>query len=176
MKHLRRALGGHRWVRFVDGGYLIDRTDDLWYDVDEFERAAEQALTAGTITALDTAAGRYPGDFLVDLAVGGWADARRERLRRRFEQVMLTLGGLQGQARRYVDAAETFARLVAHDPFLEAAHRGLMRCHVALGNRARAIRQYQELVELLDTGLGTAPAPETAALYAKLRAPVPSAH
>jgi DNA-binding SARP family transcriptional activator len=63
---------------------------------------------------------------------------------------------------------------VAHDPFLEAAHRGLMRCHVALGNRARAIRQYQELVELLGTGIGTSPAPETTALYQRLRAPAPS--
>jgi len=174
MKHLRRALGDQRWVRFVDGGYLIDRMDGFWYDVDDFEGAAEQALAAGTIAVLDGAAGRYPGDFLVDLAVGGWADARREGLRRRYEQVMLTLGHLQGQDRRYGEAAETFARLVAHDPFLEAAHRGLMRCHVALGNRARAIRQYQELVELLGTGIGTSPAPETTALYQKLRAPAPS--
>ncbi|GLH99382.1 tetratricopeptide repeat protein [Phytohabitans aurantiacus] len=169
MKHLRRALGGQRWVRFVDGGYLIDRAQGVWYDVDEYERAAEQGLATGTIAALDAAASRYPGDFLTDVVVGGWADAPRERLRRRHEQVMLTLGHRQGQDRRYADAAETFARLVAHDPFLEAAHRGLMRCHIALGNRARAIRQYQDLVELLGTGIGTTPGPETTALYARLR-------
>jgi DNA-binding SARP family transcriptional activator len=77
-------------------------------------------------------------------------------------------------ARRYGEAAETFARLVEHDPFLEAAHRGPMRCHMALGNRARAIRQYHELVELLSADIGTAPAPETTALYTKLRAPTPA--
>jgi DNA-binding SARP family transcriptional activator len=106
--------------------------------------------------------------------VGSWTDGRREPLRRRYEQVVLTLGRLLGRQRRYGEAAETFARLVEHDPFLEAAHRGLMRCHMALGNRARAIRQYHELVELLSADIGTAPAPETTALYTKLRAPTPA--
>jgi DNA-binding SARP family transcriptional activator len=85
--------------------------------------------------------------------------------------VLLTLGRLLGRQRRYGEAAEVFARLVEHDPFLEAAHRGLMRCHVAMGNPARAVRQYQELAALLGAEIGTGPAPETAALYARLQRP-----
>jgi DNA-binding SARP family transcriptional activator len=34
-----------------------------------------------------------------------------------------------------------------------------MRCHAALGERGRALRHYEELVELLDEQLGTSPAP-----------------
>jgi DNA-binding SARP family transcriptional activator len=172
VKFLRRALGGQRWVRFVDGAYHIDRAAGVWYDVDEFQAAAALALAAGptsdAIAMLDAAAGRYRGDFLVDLAVSSWADTRREQLRRQYEQVMLALGRLLGQHRRYGEAAETFARLVEHDPFLEVAHRGLMRCHAALGNQARVVRQYRDLVELLSADIGTTPAPETTALYEKL--------
>jgi predicted ATPase/DNA-binding SARP family transcriptional activator len=172
MKHLRRALGDRELVLFREGGYRIDRSARLWYDVDHFEAAAGDSLdaepTAPAIPALAEAADRYPGDFLVDLAVGDWATAPRQRLRRRHERVMLTLGRLLVRERRYAEAAETFARLVEHEPLLEVAHRGLMRCHAAMGNRARALQQYQELVDLLDSQLGTKPAPQTTALYGAL--------
>jgi len=53
---------------------------------------------------------------------------------------------------------------------LEEAHRGLMRCHAALGKRGRALKHYEELVELLEEKLGIPPAPETSALHERLRA------
>jgi len=172
MKHLRRALGGSDWVLLADGGYSIGRPLGLWYDVEHFETAAKDALaceaTPDIIPGLVEAAGRYNGDFLVDVAAGSWADGPREQLRRRYEQVMVTLGRLLGQSERYEEAAEAFARLVEHDPFLEVAHRGLMRCHAALGNRARALRQYQELSELISSEMGSTPAQETTALYESL--------
>jgi len=143
-------------------------------DVEEFEAAARNALGGEPdVASLGAAAERYTGEFLADLAVGTWADARRDLLRQRYEDVMLTLGRALGQQRRYGEAAETFTRLVDHDPFLEAAHRGLMRCHAAMGNRARAVRQYQDLVALLGSEIGTSPAPETTALYARLQTPAP---
>jgi DNA-binding SARP family transcriptional activator len=59
---------------------------------------------------------------------------------------------------------------MAHDRFLEEAHRGLMRCQAALGERGRAMRHYEELAEMLFKQLSTAPAPESTALYERLRA------
>jgi predicted MFS family arabinose efflux permease len=44
-----------------------------------------------------------------------------------------------------------------------------MRSQAALGERGRALRHYEELVELLDEQLGTAPAPETSAPHERLR-------
>jgi hypothetical protein len=40
-----------------------------------------------------------------------------------------------------------------------------MRCQTALGERGRALKHYEELVELLDEQLGTSLVPETGALY-----------
>jgi len=62
------------------------------------------------------------------------------------------------------------ARPIAHDGLLEEAHRGLMRCQAALGERGRALKHYEELVGLLEEQLGTSPAPETVALHERLRA------
>jgi len=67
-------------------------------------------------------------------------------------------------------AAEAYRKAISHDRLLEEAHRELMRCYAALGERGRALRHYEELVELLDEQLGTSPAPETVALYLRLRA------
>jgi DNA-binding SARP family transcriptional activator len=53
---------------------------------------------------------------------------------------------------------------------LEEAHRELMRCYTAMGERGRAIKHYEDLAELLYEQLDTAPAPETRALYERLRA------
>ena len=43
-----------------------------------------------------------------------------------------------------------------------------MNCWVRLGETARAVRHYQELVELLQEQAGVAPAAETTALYRRL--------
>ncbi len=68
------------------------------------------------------------------------------------------------------EAADTYRKAIAHDAYLEETNRELMRCQAALGERGRAIRHYEELVELLVVRLGMAPAPETRALHARLRA------
>jgi DNA-binding SARP family transcriptional activator len=44
-----------------------------------------------------------------------------------------------------------------------------MSCQAALGERGRALRHYEELVEVLEEQLGASPAPETTTLYESLR-------
>jgi DNA-binding SARP family transcriptional activator len=71
---------------------------------------------------------------------------------------------------RHAEAAEAYRKAVALDGLLEEAHRELMRCQAVLGERGRAIKHYEELVDLLDEQFGTSPAPETVALHERLRA------
>jgi DNA-binding SARP family transcriptional activator len=100
---------------------------------------------------------------------GEWAQVRREELRRAYGEALLTLGRLLSAESRYAEATDTYHKLLAHDGLLEAAHRGLMRCDVRLGERGRAIRRYRDLVELLREELGSTPAAETTVLYERLR-------
>ena len=58
---------------------------------------------------------------------------------------------------------------IAHDSYLETAHRELMRCYARSGERGMALRQYQTLRTLLDDELGAPPAAETTALFERLR-------
>jgi predicted ATPase/DNA-binding SARP family transcriptional activator len=173
LKFLRQALGPAARVRFAAGAYHLEPLGPLHYDVADFRAAGatarEQAGTPAAIGALTEAAGRYAGDFLTQVPVGGWAEPYRDDLRREYEHVLRDLGAVLGRERRFVEAADVFARLVTHDPLLETAHRGIMRCHAALGDRARALRHYDDLSRLLDARIGAPPAPETTQLYLKIR-------
>jgi predicted ATPase/DNA-binding SARP family transcriptional activator len=180
LRHLRRALGRADWVVFHAGRYRLNRSLDYRHDVEQFEAGLAAARAAGSpataVRLLAAAVAHYRGDFLADGPPGGgWVEARRDDLRRQAEAALLTLGDLlraQGEPGR---AADAYRRLLAVDGLLEVAHRQLMQCYAELGERGRALRQYAELVDLLAGELGVAPAPETTALYHRLRRALPVA-
>jgi DNA-binding SARP family transcriptional activator len=61
-----------------------------------------------------------------------------------------------------------FRRAIAHEPLNETAHRELMSSWARMGETARAVRHYRELVDLLRDQVGVPPAAETTALYRRL--------
>ena len=81
---------------------------------------------------------------------------------------MLATGRLHAAAGRYQPAVTAFRRAVAHEPLNETAHRELMSSWARLGEAARAVQHYRELVELLREQVGVPPAAETTALYRRL--------
>jgi DNA-binding SARP family transcriptional activator len=173
---LRRALGGKEWIVFEKGRYAFNRSLAYSFDVEAFEEnlsearrlrseAAEQA-----IGHLQRTAELYGGDFLENSVDSEWAMDRRQELWREYQEALLLLGGLLFAQGRHAQAVEAYRKAIAHDELLEEAHRGLMRCYAALGERGRALKHYEELVELLDEQLGTPPAPETSVLHERLRA------
>ena len=174
LRELRRALGDAGWVVYADGHYRFDRSRPHECDVTVFEDALAAARRARPAAAalpdLQRAIAAYGGDFLDGMSAGEWALIRRDELRRAFESALLATGRLQAAAGRHQAAAAAFRRAVAHEPLNESAHRELMACWVQLGETARAVRHYEELVQLLRDQVGVAPAAETAALYRKLMA------
>jgi predicted ATPase/DNA-binding SARP family transcriptional activator len=174
LRELRRAIGDPGWVVYSDGHYRFDRSRPHECDVTAFEDALAAARRARPAAAalpdLQRAIAAYGGDFLDGMSAGEWALVRRDELRRAFESALLATGRLQVAAGRHQAAAAAFRRAVAHEPLNESAHRELMACWVQLGETARAVRHYEELVQLLRDQVGVPPAPETAALYQKLLA------
>src|SRR5438477_12732180 len=55
--------------------------------------------------------------------------------------------------------------LIALSPFREAGYRRLMEAHVVAGNRAEALRVYEQCRQLLAEELGAYPSPETDPIY-----------
>lgn len=82
-----------------------------------------------------------------------------------YQEALLTLGQLHYAGHHYEQAAETYRRVLAHDNYLEVAHRELMRCYDALGERSQALRHYQAFKAWLRGEVGADPAPETTALF-----------
>jgi DNA-binding SARP family transcriptional activator len=97
-----------------------------------------------------------------------WVLAERER----FRQLRLhRLEQLSERARRHGRfslALEAALAAVAAEPLRESAHRQVMRIHLAEGNPAEALRQYELVRRLLRDELGLAPSPPTRAVVAGL--------
>ena len=174
LRELRHALGDPGWIVYANGRYAVNPARPRDCDVDTFTTAltaARQARpAAAALPGLQRAVTVYGGDFLADMAVGDWAQARRDELSRAFESALLAIGRLQVAAGRYQAAAAAFRRVIGHEPLNESAHRELMSCWARLGETARAIRHYEELAGTLQDQLGAAPSAETTALYERLRA------
>ena len=172
LRGLRRALGHPGWVQYADGRYSFNPEWEHDCDLTSFEQALAAARKARPAAAalpdLQRALAAYGGDFLDGLAAGEWAQARRAELRRSFESALLATGRLHVTAGRYGPAAVAFRRAVGHEPLNETAHRELMSCWGRLGETARAVQHYQDLVELLKDQVGVSPSAETTALYQRL--------
>jgi DNA-binding SARP family transcriptional activator len=173
--HLRRALGNPQWIVFEDDLYRFNRTLDYRYDVETFETTMAQAgrlqsqIPERAITLLREAIMLYQGDFVEDFLEGEWFLLRREELRRKYLDALLTLGQLLLVQNDYARAAEAYRRVIEKDEVLEEAHRQLIRCYARSGERGLALRQYQTLEQLMRDELGSPPGPESLALYARLK-------
>jgi DNA-binding SARP family transcriptional activator len=82
---------------------------------------------------------------------------------------LFALGQAHESRGRYADAAETYTRVLARDPFHEAAARQLMICRARLGARSESLLVYRQLEQRLRDDLEAAPEPETSTLYRRLR-------
>jgi DNA-binding SARP family transcriptional activator len=175
--HLRQAVDGREWVLFDKGRYSFNRSLDFWYDAEAFEShiaAARQAVgerqqAREALAALAAAASLYRGAFVEDLSLDSWALVQRESLRQEYLHAQSTRASLLVARGQLQEAAGVYLELLDHDNLLESAHRSLMRCYARLGQRGRALRHYQELVELLADELGVEPAEKTVALYHQLQ-------
>lgn len=171
LHHLRAAVGPGR-VRYEAGRYGLD-ADGLRYDVAELRRALAHAREASDpaeeLVRLRSATDLYTGDYLTTSAPG-WAAPTREALRESYQRALVYLGHGLAAAGDHQVAVDVLRRALTSDPLLEAAHRELMLCFVALGEPARARRQYEGLREALREELGAAPARRTTALYERLLA------
>ncbi len=175
---VRHAVGAPV-VRFQENLYAWD--PDLPYrcDVLEFEETLEQAaaLAPGEpqrIALLERAVSLYRGDFLADLS-SDWCLPRRERLRQRYLEALLTLGGDHLVRREYGPAEEAYRKALQVDSYCEEAYRGLMRACALAGERGRAIQVYRRCRRHLAQELQVEPSEQTVALYRAIRrgAPLP---
>ncbi len=151
---------------------------DAWVDVDAASEGVHRAETA--VARQDWTGAWGPARVAQHVARRGflpgedapWVTAERRRLEelhaRSLELVAeacVNIGGAE------LDTAERAARtLVREQPFRETGWRLLMRVLDARGNRAEALKVYDELRTLLREELGTTPSSATQGLHGDLLA------
>jgi DNA-binding SARP family transcriptional activator len=173
---LRRYSPRARFLLFEEDCYFLNEDIDVWIDAEAFsecvsnaQRLEEDALTEDALAEYGNAVSLYHGHLFEESLYDDWLGVERERLRSEFR---LAVGRLVDS---YVDRADFTAAVVlcqkglSLDPTDEDAHRRLMLCYEAQGQRHMALRQFGACAAALRADLNLAPDDVTTALYERLK-------
>lgn len=181
-EHARNALRQAVWFlrRALGDGVVLGRGEDelgvseehLGCDATAFERACAAGRPAEALEL-------YRGDFLEGFFVSEagpelehWVEEERARLRRLAGEAAWALAEQQRVAGDHSAAAEWGRKAAAMSPDDERAMRQLIVLLDQLGDRAGALRAYEEFATRLSREFQTEPAAETQALARVVRARV----
>jgi DNA-binding SARP family transcriptional activator len=151
--YARKALGHGDLIGTHGDTVALSPLADLVIDAKTFEIAATAALRQPSPEACGAAADLYRGLLLPDDPYLDWLDTIRTVL-----------------AQRHIDllrAGKLWQRLIVVEPSDEPAQCALMQAALDAGNRAEAIRLFNQLRQSLKVELGLGPSAEAVALYEK---------
>jgi DNA-binding SARP family transcriptional activator len=158
----------------VEGSHVGFRASaNVWVDAWEFERgialldtkpADGGAMDPDMVDRMGKAASLYRGDLLAG-HYDEWCLTEQERLRLAYLTLLERLVGCHRAAGQWLEAITIGRQLLRLDPFREHIHRAVMDCHLAMGDRPSALRQYGTCAEMLRRELSIEPMEETRALY-----------
>jgi DNA-binding SARP family transcriptional activator len=164
---LRRSLGVNgtdqesAWLGANDTHCWLDPNAGIAVDVLTFAHGVAEA--APDPARLAAAVALYRGDLLDGLNLRDaplfdeWLLVERERWQLAYLDALWRLARLQQAAADDAEAERTFHRLIAADPLRERSYRGMMGLHHRRGERAAALRIYQQCVRTLDAEMGITP-------------------
>jgi DNA-binding SARP family transcriptional activator len=125
-------------------------------DVAETARRARRVLNGGPPDGEDLPRLAEAGELLPDW-YDDWVVIERERLRQLCVHALERISTVATADGRYAQAAEAGLAAVSFEPLRESAHRVVIEAHLAEGNAADAIRQYELFERLLSGKLGLRP-------------------
>jgi len=172
IRHALRAVTNAPVILYRDHAYGISLENQVWVDVEEFERLVEagRELEAhnklhAAISRYEAAISLYQGDFLEENPYENWTVLPRERLRLTYLDTLDRLNQINFNQENYAMCITLSQLILTRDRCREDAHCMLMRCYSRQGQDHLALRQYQACVEALRLELDVTPAPETTKLY-----------
>ncbi|MEE9428989.1 MAG: BTAD domain-containing putative transcriptional regulator [Paracoccaceae bacterium] len=182
---LRQGLSKLRQAIDPDGiGIIVTENDRLainpdLVDVDwvKFQLAAAKSTPQADAQAVDLfCCTLLDGLYVREAAFDEWLLAERVRMSEVAFPVFERLAAFHLKNSDQAKSQATATQLIEIDPLRESSHRLLMRILAQSGQRAAAIKQYNNCAELLKRELEVEPDPETQQLLADIKnpAPVPS--
>ncbi len=149
---------------------------DLWLDVASLEYASNviQKISGAELDAqralmLQQAVQLYQGPLLEGW-YNDWCILERERLQTMYLAMLDKLMGYCEVHRDFEIGLQYGMRILCYDRARERTHRCLMRLHYLSGDRAAALRQFDQCSAALEDELGVGPSRHTVALYEQIQA------
>jgi len=149
---------------------------DLWLDVAALEYASHitqnmpgTELDTQKAFMLQQAVQLYQGPLLEGW-YNDWCILERERLQTLYLAMLDKLMGYCEVRHDYETGLQYGMRIMCYDRARERTHRCLMRLHYLSGDRAAALRQFDQCSAALEDELGVGPSKHTVALYEQIQA------
>ena len=174
----RRALrqGLHHLRRVVGDAVIVATGDELAIRDGSFRCDAAAFETLVGLRQFEEALALYRGDFFDGFHVDDvapeleeWVSRTRARLKRRASSTAWAAADAAASSGQTEQATELGRRACDVDPDQEAGWRRLMKLQDQLGDRAGALRTYDELAGRLEREFDAKPAAETSALAQQIR-------
>ncbi len=152
------------------GDIVLNQTCLRELDVERFARAADRAVRSAPLTPcelaeLENAAGLYRPEICAK-SEGSWIVGVRARLENEALAIWTRLANHHLDQGEYASALAQATAALGIDDLREDLHRLVIRCHLAMNDRASAIRHFENLKQLLADELDVSPMPETTRLIA----------
>jgi DNA-binding SARP family transcriptional activator len=159
--------GGHYRLNTLSGiGVDVTRFGERVNRAEAFDRAGE---FDAAVAEYQRAIGLYAGDLTPAAGASPRTALERERLRATCCRVLIRLADISFLRGNFAASLQHAMQLLERDACREDAHRMVMRCHVRLGARSQALRQYHTARAILRTELDADPEPATLALFEAIR-------
>jgi DNA-binding SARP family transcriptional activator len=165
---LRAVLPCGDAIQSVPGGYLWNPRVPIVSDVDSFLACANTP----TIASYECGVSLYEGEFLAGDR-GEWIEPLRTWYASRYLDMLVHLANDAAERADYAKALEYGLRIMENDPGHEAGARCVMFSLAGLSRRSAALMHYDGLKSFLTRQLGIEPAPETTALWQRIRSGQP---
>ena len=178
---LRKILGDcpastlTNYIMLEEGYYHLCPTVWVVTDVDEFDEYYEKGRRLEKAGQMEEAAAEYEravelyrGDYLIEDLYEDWTMVERERLANAYVDILDRLAAHYMETGQLRESIRACYRVLEKDRCHEDSYRLLMQCYARLGMRGRALRQYRLCEKILGQEYGTAPSPETTALFESL--------
>lgn len=160
---------GRELILHTNGAYTWNGSVPLVLDTDEFEHLCRQASAAedsdAALALYLQALEVYRGDFLPKLSTDPWVMPISTYYHQMFLDAAYQALALLEARERWPEAAGLCRKALKLEPYSEELYQHLMRCLLAVDDRAAALAAYEEMSELLFSVLGIMPSPESRELY-----------
>jgi two-component SAPR family response regulator len=160
--------GNYELTQYSAGFYKPSDKLIRYYDVEEFEDAVNDSITAmdeaEQEVLLQRAIDLYKGPFLQDGTMA-WMVERRNELRGLYAQALIGMGRICQRRAEHMTALGYYVRALKETPEREDIHRNVMQIYINEGMYDDARNQYKALAKRLNKELKIEPDNETRQLF-----------